>query len=126
MNTDAPIEAPVSISRDALREAQMVAIWLRTKLEGPEGAEFKLLLSTDEGREEIVRRARASEDEMRAALERDRERVAATLADLLAEGPPIPPIPPPPLLTLPGERTDRAYRRQQWQKARKRGAGFTR
>jgi hypothetical protein len=121
MNADAPIEAPVSISRDALREAQMIAIWLRAKLEGPDGDEFKLLLSTDEGREEIVRRARASEDEMRAAI--DRERLAATLSDFLAERPPIP---PPILPALVGERTDRAYRRQQWQKARKRGAGYTR
>ncbi len=117
MNTD---DLPDGITLEAMREAQRVAIWLRMKLAGPEADEYRRLMETAEGCEEVVRRAQESQHEMRAAF---------NAALLEAGGPPVLPIerlqpqaPPP----LQAERTDRVYRRQADRKARKRGAGFTR
>lgn len=116
MNTDT---LPEGITPEAMREAQKVAIWLRMKLAGPDADQYRRLMQTDKGREEVVRRAQEDHHGMRASLE----------AALLEAGgrfvlPFDRPAPPPP--QPPAERTDRAYRRQQWQKGRKRGAGFTR
>jgi len=120
VNTAHTDDLPDGITPEAMREAQKVAIWLRMKLAGPEADEYRHLMETAEGREEIVRRAQESQHEMR---------VAFNAALLEAGGPPVLPIerfqpqaPPP----LQAERTDRAYRRKQWQQGRKRGAGFTR
>lgn len=117
MNTDT---LPKGITAEAMREAQKVAIWLRAKLAGPDADEYRRLMQTDEGREEVVRRAQASENEMRVAFETAILEAGGRIAMPIER--PAPPPPP----TFPAERTDRAYRRQQWQKGRKRGAGFTR
>lgn len=116
MNTDT---LPEGITPEAMREAQKVAIWLRAKLAGPDADEYLRLMQTDEGREEVVRRAQASENEMRAAFEAAVLEVGGRV--VLPIERPAPPPPP-----FPAERTDRAYRRQQEREARKRGAGFTR
>lgn len=117
MNTDT---LPEGITPEAMREAQRVAVWLRMKLAGPEADEYRRLMQTPEGREEVVRRAQASSDEMRAAFEAALREAGGRL-DLPIQRPEPPPPPP-----LSAGRTDRAARRQADRKARKRGAGFTR